>query len=154
MGVAARPENFDTARFVRGSVSLYFIAIFLLIWCFPFPARSQTTFGSITGTATDPSGAVVPAAQITIVDQTTGVAYRAKTGTDGVYTVPDLPVDTYSVRVEAKGFIAQQRSGLVIYTHHVINVGFKLALCAATTLVNVQAAPPVIGHMGARHMPS
>ncbi|MGH9328497.1 MAG: carboxypeptidase regulatory-like domain-containing protein [Terriglobia bacterium] len=129
---------------MKRPIRFYFTLAVLLLWCFPFSARSQTTFGSITGVVTDPSGAAVPGAQITAVDQATGVAYHSKSATDGTYTVADLPVATYSVRAQAKGFSPQQRSGLVIYTHHVINVNFKLAVGAATTVVNVNAAPPVI----------
>lgn len=107
-------------------------------------APGQTTFGTITGIVTDPSGALVPAAQITITDQATGVAYHAKTGPDGVYTLPDVPVGTYNARVEAKGFTSEERSGLTVYVHNAINVDFKLTVGSASTLVTVQAAPPVI----------
>jgi len=107
-------------------------------------ALGQSTFGTITGTVTDPSGAVVPGAQITITDQATGVAYHAKTGPDGVYALPDVPVGTYNARVESKGFKSAERSGLIVYVHNAINVDFKLTVGSASTLVTVQAAPPVI----------
>ena len=74
------------------------------------PTRAaQTTFGSITGVVTDPSGAAVPNAQITVVNQDTGFTRRQTTGVTGVYTVPDLVPGTYRVRCEGKGFNAQER---------------------------------------------
>lgn len=52
-------------------------------------APAQTTFGSITGVVTDPSGAAVPNAQITVVNQDTGFTRRQVTAETGVFTVPD-----------------------------------------------------------------
>jgi hypothetical protein len=72
------------------------------IWVDPISA--QTTFGSITGVVTDPSGAAVPSAQITVVNQDTGLTRHQTTAVTGVYTVPDLAPGTYRVRFEGKGF--------------------------------------------------
>jgi hypothetical protein len=104
----------------------------------------QTTFGSITGTITDPSGAVIPNAQVTVTSQNTGVTRRVSTGTDGVYVVPNLQPDTYKVAVEQQGFNAVERSGVVLFANGTVSIDLQLAVGASSTKVEVTGAPPII----------
>src|SRR5215469_6263728 len=58
----------------------------------------------ISGTVTDPTGAVLPNATITVTDQGTGFSRTVTTTSAGTYVVPDLPTGTYRVTCEAPGF--------------------------------------------------
>jgi hypothetical protein len=107
-------------------------------------ASAQTTFGSITGVVTDPSGAAVPNAQITVVNQDTGFTRRQSTAVTGVYTVPDLAPGSYRVRIEGKGFNPQERQGVLLDANHVVTVDIQLAVGMATTQVDVQGTVPII----------
>src|SRR5215472_14328663 len=107
-------------------------------------AQAQTTFGSITGVVTDPSGAAIPNAQITVVNQNTGLTRRQSTAVTGVYTVPDLSPGTYRVRIEGKGFTGQERQGVALDANHVVTVDVQLAVGAATAQVDVEGAVPII----------
>ncbi|HEV2172874.1 MAG TPA: carboxypeptidase-like regulatory domain-containing protein, partial [Nitrospira sp.] len=60
-------------------------------------AAGQTVTASITGTVTDPSGAVVPGAKVVAENVATGVKTSAQTNSDGVYTLRFLPIGTYTV---------------------------------------------------------
>jgi protocatechuate 3,4-dioxygenase beta subunit len=66
-------------------------------------AQSFNT-GTLIGTATDPSGAVVPGAEITIVDSTTGQSRSVITSSAGQYSFPGVPPGTYSVKARHSGF--------------------------------------------------
>jgi Carboxypeptidase regulatory-like domain/TonB dependent receptor len=105
---------------------------------------AQTTFGSITGTVTDPTGAVVPKAAVSVTNQGTGAVWHATTAATGVFNVPELDVGTYEVRVSAAGFTTFERSGLILSANQVINVPVRLALGSTTTLAEVTARTPVI----------
>jgi hypothetical protein len=70
----------------------------------PRPLHAQVATADVLGTVTDPSGAVVPGAQITALDLSTGIRTVAKTTSDGEYVLSHLQVGTYKVTVEAKGF--------------------------------------------------
>jgi hypothetical protein len=65
---------------------------------------AQSTFGSITGVVRDPSGAVVPAADVLVTNEGTALTRRATSSSAGLFSVPNLDIGTYKVRVSAKGF--------------------------------------------------
>lgn len=130
--------------YASAACSLTLVPAFLLAFACVHSAQAQTTFGSITGVVTDPSGAAIPNAQITVVNENTGFTRRQSTVVTGVYTVPDLPPGTYRVRIEGKGFNAQERQGVVLDANHVVTVDVQLAVGAATTQVEVQGTVPII----------
>src|SRR5277367_868289 len=72
-------------------------------------AWSQTQLATVSGTITDPSGAVVPGVSVTIVSQGTGLKRSALTDTAGEYRFAGLPIGNYSLRVEKAGFQSQVR---------------------------------------------
>jgi hypothetical protein len=65
---------------------------------------AQTFRGTILGTITDPSGAVVSGAKVTVRNTNTGLERTAQTSADGSYSIPELPIGTYSVTVNQAGF--------------------------------------------------
>ena len=68
------------------------------------PAAAQTFRGTILGTVTDTSGAVVAGAKVTVRNAATGLVRETQTSSDGSYSVPELPIGTYTVTVEQTGF--------------------------------------------------
>jgi len=69
------------------------------------PVVSAQTFrGTVAGTVTDASGAVIPDARVIVTNVDTGVAREARTDETGYYLVPELPIGNYSVTVEKQGF--------------------------------------------------
>src|SRR5215469_7970347 len=107
-------------------------------------AAGQTTFGSITGTVRDQSGAVVPGASITVTNQDTGVSRGAPTGTDGVYSVTNLLPGTYRLQAEQKGFNRLEQSDIVLDANRIVNVDLQLAVGSPTNKVEVTAQPALI----------
>lgn len=71
-------------------------------------ALGQTVTGAITGQVTDPSGAVIVGANVTAENTATAVKTPTQTNGSGVYTLRFLPIGTYTVTIEAKGFVKQQ----------------------------------------------
>jgi Carboxypeptidase regulatory-like domain/TonB dependent receptor len=65
---------------------------------------AQTFRGMILGTVTDPSGAVIAGAQVTVKNANTGLERTSQTSADGSYAVPELPIGTYNVTVSQSGF--------------------------------------------------
>jgi hypothetical protein len=121
--------------------NVLYLAIFLL---FATQVAGQTTFGSITGTVTDPTGAVVPGANVLVINQGTGLERKVTTSAGGVFNVPNLDVGMYRVAVTASGFARYERSGLVLNSNQVVNVDTSLELATTATITEIRAAAPAI----------
>ncbi|MCL5006365.1 MAG: TonB-dependent receptor [Acidobacteria bacterium] len=76
--------------------------------------QCQTASGSIVGTVKDSSGAVIPNANVTIVNQATNISQATVTDGSGEYSVPFLPVGVYTVRIVMTGFETMVRAGVVL----------------------------------------
>lgn len=112
----------------------------LLLLSSAIDLRGQEVLGSIAGTVTDPSGAVVPDAEITVTNEQTGtVARTATTNSAGSYALPDLPVSTYSVRAKKQGFITAVHSNVVLNVRSEVRVDFSLSVGAVTEQLTVTA---------------
>src|SRR6266542_4251248 len=75
---------------------------------------AQTFRGTILGTVTDPGGAVVAGAKVTAHNVNTGLDRTTASSGDGSYSIPELPIGTYSVTVSQSGFQTQVTSGVAV----------------------------------------
>jgi hypothetical protein len=123
-------------------VTIFFL-LFLAL-CLVATAPAQTTFGTITGTITDVTGAVIPSAPVTVTNEETGVARRAMSAASGVYTIVDLQPGSYKLAVEAKGFVSAERSGLVLFANRVLNIDLQLNVGASATQISVSGDAPLV----------
>ncbi len=105
---------------------------------------AQSTFGSITGNVTDPSGATIAAADVVVTNQATGTIRRAKTDSVGLFVVPNLDLGTYQVRISAQGFVSYGRGDLVLQANQIISLDVHLTLGKTSEVVEVKAASPII----------
>src|SRR5436305_10092797 len=90
------------------------IAVFFCFALMVGSLAAQTFRGTILGTVTDPSGAVVSGAKVTIKNVNTGLERTTQTSADGSYSVPELPIGTYTVTVTQSGFQTSVTSGVVV----------------------------------------
>ncbi len=99
---------------------------------------AQDSNGRISGTVTDKTGASVPGAAVTVTNRATEVKWRAATDASGFYLVPSLPVGTYSVEVDAKGFRRAENIGYELSDDGRITADFKMDVGAMTESVEVR----------------
>src|SRR5690349_13905282 len=119
-------------------------ALVLLAACLVLTAPAQTTFGTITGTISDATGAVIPNAPVAVTNEETGVVRRASTSASGVYSIVDLQPGNYKLSVEAKGFVPAERGGLVLFANRVVNVDLQLNIGASATQIQVSSDAPLV----------
>ena len=105
-------------------------------------ARAQAVYGSIFGTVTDPSGAAVPGAKVTVTDLAKGTSDTATTNDTGNYSVTHLIPDTYSVRVESQGFKTGEQRSIAVNADVSTHVNVQLQLGAVSEAVEVTGAAP------------
>lgn len=111
----------------------------LLALALPSSVYSQAVYGSLLGTATDPSGAVVPGASVTVTETGTGQVRTDTTDQSGRYNIVNLLPGTYNVQVTAHGFRTVEHSGVRITPNTVQRVDVQLEVGQATEQVNVSA---------------
>lgn len=121
------------------SRTLFLPVLFVLLF---IPAFGQETTGSIVGTVTDPTGSIIPGAQITVVDVGTNASYHATTNEFGNYTIRTLPVGKYKLTAEARGFKRYEATGIVTQVNEISRVDVAMAVGQVTESVEVSA--PVV----------
>ena len=100
---------------------------------------AQQVFGSIFGTVTDPNGAVVVNAKVTITDQDKGTKFETVTDSAGNYNKGQLVPDTYTVTIEASGFSKVLSNQLQVRVDEAIRFDTALKVGEVITQVEVSA---------------
>jgi outer membrane receptor protein involved in Fe transport len=110
-----------------------------LALCFSGLSHAQAVYGSIYGTVTDPSGAVVPNATVTITDVAKGTSSSVTTNASGGYVAEHLIPDTYNVKVEASGFQTFEADGVAVAADSSPKIDASLKTGSASTTITVSA---------------
>ena len=133
-------ETYSQAGLVRPAALLLGLAIMLLAspW-----AGAQVLYGSLTGTVTDKTGAVIPGVTVTLTNQETGAVRGTTANESGNYSVLDVLPGTYSVSVAAKGnFGGDTIKNVQVEVNRQVRVDIMLQLASVTAQVTVSDAPP------------
>ncbi len=127
---------------VRRAMQALVFSFAALLLCLPVLAQSTT--GRILGIVTDPSGAVVAGANVTVTDVQRGAKRTLVTDASGQYVVPNLPPGLYTVRVEATGFKAAERPNIQLEVAKDVSVDVALETGAITQTVTVTEQVPLL----------
>ena len=107
-------------------------------------SRAQGITGSITGTVTDPSGAVVSGAKVTIREVDTNATRTIQTSEAGTFTVTQLPPGHYSVKVDKSGFKTYEQSGITLVIDQLAQINAQLSVGSEAQNIEVTSTGPVI----------
>ena len=100
---------------------------------------AQTITGNITGTVTDPNGAVIPNATVIAKNTGTGVETPVTTNDSGTYTIRFLPIGQYQVTISASGFVTSQYHPFQLEINQTVKIDGKLQIGTTTQTVSVEA---------------
>ena len=123
------------SRSIRWSIVMLTLFVFAAA-----PAFAQTSTSRISGTVTDPSGAVIPGATVTATNEATGVTYAQVTTDAGLYAFPSLPIGNYAVKAESPGFKTSQVTGVVLEISKAAAVNITLQVGGRTEVITVEGA--------------
>jgi len=126
-----------TKKAATAGMAVIAIVMFVSI----LPAQSIIS-GDITGTVTDPSGAVLPSAVVTLLNTGTGTTQSAVTNAQGVYRFALLSPGNYSISVTASGFRKARQTNLQVQAGQSVTANFQLILATATQTVEVTEHAP------------
>ncbi len=122
-------------------VALIGIALFLMSG----PLAYGQTTAQLTGTVEDASGGVIPDAQVTLIDESTGTSRTVPTNASGLYAFPALVPSSYTLKVSAKGFQAKQITGITLHAGDVRAIpAFNMPVGSESTTVTVSATSEMI----------
>jgi hypothetical protein len=108
------------------------------------PAFGQAVTGTILGTVTDSTGAVIPGASVTLTHTATGRTRTVTTDSAGEYTAPSMPTGKYTVEVELTGFKKVTTSNIDVGVDQRIQVNVKLEIGAMTDAITVTGTSPLV----------
>ncbi len=100
--------------------------------------------GSITGTVQDPSGALIQSASVTAVQSGTNSTTTIKTGSSGTFLFPGLPIGTYTLKIEAPGFVGEKIENVLVQTGSETPLGTVSLTIGTSETVTVEAATALL----------
>jgi hypothetical protein len=107
-------------------------------------AAAQANRATITGTVTDPSGAIAPGVEINATNRGTNISTKTVSNQDGIFVIPNLSPGTYSVEFKKEGFEAVVRPSVTLESTEVARIDASMKVGAATETVTVTTDAPVI----------
>jgi hypothetical protein len=122
---------------VLGALCLVMLAAVPASW-------AQTVSGTILGSVTDPSGAVISNAKVTLINEGTGLTRTVTTDTNGEYVAPSLPTGHYTVMSEITGFKTLTMSNVEVGVDQRVRIDLKLEVGAMTESVSITAETPLL----------
>src|SRR5580693_8512924 len=125
--------SISTMVSVSGCLTLCMLLLFL-----PAGLSAQGLSG-ITGTVTDPSGAVVPDAKVTVTNDATNVVHTALTTSQGTYFITDLVPGAYTVKIEKDGFKTEVLHAVNVFVSQTATADAALSTGTTNTTVEVTA---------------
>ncbi len=106
--------------------------------------HAQDISAKITGTVTDPSGAVVPNAVVTATETSQGVTHDTRTNGSGVYYLPSLQPGNYSLTIKAPGFTTQEHPAFALVLNQVARVDVAMTVGQEAQTVSVTGTNPLL----------
>lgn len=113
--------------------------VFLFLLLLALPPLVSAQEATIVGTATDPSGRIVPGASITVTNAQTGAVRTLLTNDAGQYVAPDLPIGKYDLRLESSGFQVAESKGIVLNVNDRVRVDVQLKIGTKSEVVVVES---------------
>jgi Carboxypeptidase regulatory-like domain len=131
-------------RHAFASILRSFLAVALFTTLAVNSLQAQVDTGSITGTVTDASGAVVSGAKVTLTNEGTGTVLSTLTGADGIYDFSPVRIGTYKLDASANGFKTVVQNHIAVDVSARVPVNFKLQPGAISETVEVTSSVPVL----------
>ncbi len=113
--------------------------MFSLLLLHSLPSLAQTFRGSINGTVTDPTGAIVSGAKVTALDVATGAVRDTVSTAAGEFSFSDLPLSNYTIKVVVSGFQLTQIANVQVLAGKIYTLPVKLAVANQSTTIEVSA---------------
>jgi len=129
-------------RMAKG-FALFAVPALAVLLALPGTAYAQRMTGELSGTAVDETGAVIPGADVTVINEASKATRRSVTNSDGFFAFAALPAATYTVQVHLQGFITYEVTGIELRagdSRSLRQIALKVATVAETVSVTAEVA--------------
>jgi Carboxypeptidase regulatory-like domain/TonB-dependent Receptor Plug Domain/TonB dependent receptor len=122
-------------------LKLILCAVVVLSACGALRLHAQAVGATLSGTVTDPSGGVIPKAEVVILNAATGETHNVSSNAEGIYSAPNVPPGNYTVTVTAAGFSKAVQNGITLTVGgtQVLNVAMQVGQASQTVEVTTEA---------------
>jgi outer membrane receptor protein involved in Fe transport len=120
----------------------------------PEPAWPQANTATLYGTVTDPSGAVIPGANVRLTKQDTQETTTKVAGSSGDFAFTFVPVGIYTLNIDAQGFKSHSSTGITLTAGQQVRQTFTLELGAVTETVSVEGVAPLVNTVSGQQLQS
>jgi Carboxypeptidase regulatory-like domain/TonB dependent receptor len=114
----------------------------ILICCISL--RAQDPNATVSGRVLDPSGAVVPGTQVTVINDATGIGYPTVANDAGIYSIGSVPPGNYHIQVSKNGFKNMVKPDVILHVQDALTINFTLEIGAASESVTVEGGAPLV----------
>src|SRR5262245_58963772 len=121
-----------------------YVALGVFFLTSPLSAQTTVAGARLNGTVTDPTGAAVPDANVTVHNTETGLTRETQTTGAGLYDFPNLPVGSYELTMEKAGFSVVKRTGILLTVGALATIDTSLQVGGITEVVEVTEVTPVV----------
>jgi hypothetical protein len=126
------------------SIRRSLLGLFLYVSVGCLVVMAQTFQGSFTGTITDPTGAVIPGAVVTVLEENKGFSRSVTSAGDGSYGIPLLPPGHYRLTAQKEGFAKAGRGPITLLVNQHLRLDLTLQVGEQVATVTVEAAPNTV----------
>ncbi len=123
---------------------LQFCLVVFAVLALTLSAFAQVQNGQFTGTVSDPTGAAIANAKVTVTNPATDLNLTTTTNSSGNYTVKEVPIGTYKLTVEAAGFKTVSNAGVTANAGTIAHVDFKMQIGKASEVIEVTGAAALV----------
>ncbi len=109
-----------------------------------FSLRAQDPNATVSGRVLDPSGAIVPGAQVKVINDATNIEYSSVTNEVGIYSIPFIPPGKYHIQVSKNNFKTMVKPNVILQVQDALTINFALELGAASESVTVEGGAPLV----------
>jgi hypothetical protein len=120
------------------------LLLFACLFVVGINTDGQTVTGTLSGTITDPTGALIPNARVTAKSTETTITRTGTTDGEGYFNMPFLPLGTYDVTVEAQGFTRTVKTGVAVELNKNTVSNFQLTVSGSSTEITITGETPAI----------
>src|SRR5215469_330604 len=133
------------ACFAWGNMKWAFLISLVMLLSVPCDLAAQTDRATVTGTISDPSGAVVPGVQVVVTNSANGLQLQTSTNALGAYSLLNVPIGRYMLATTKEGFADYRQTGIVLLVGQAVELNIHLSVANGTSSAVVVASeiPPL-----------